>query len=134
MSDQQMQAIVEAMTLMLSGLNTKDVLLPLSDEMGMHYCLCEAHTLLDTECDASCPGVLRDELFVFFIFPSMPSCRKSIASAAQKADCQVPALISKGCCRCWFAKPEAARSVVFRQQTHGWAYRQKQEGYQKGAT
>ena len=58
--------------------------------------------------------VLRDELFVFFIFPFMPSCTKSIASAAQKIDGQVPALISKGCCKGWSAKPEAACSVVFR--------------------
>ena len=59
------------------------------------------------------PGVLTNELFVFFIFPFMPSCRKSIASAAQKTDGQAPALISKGCCRPWFAKPEAACSAGF---------------------
>jgi hypothetical protein len=128
-----MQAVVEAMPPMLFG-TTKDVHLPLSDDICLHHCLCEAHTLCGASRHASCPGVLRDELFVFFIFPFMPSCRKSIASAAHKTDGQVPALISKGCCKRCSAKPEAAYSVVFRQQTHGWAHRQKQEGYQEGAT
>lgn len=95
---------------------------------------CAKPILCRAKYDAFCPEVLRDELFVFFIFPFMPSCRYSIASAAQKTDGLVPALISKGCCKRWSAKPELACSVVFRQQTHGWAHRQKQEGYQEGAT